>query len=296
MNKVKFLMVALVMILLISCSGDANQEREEIREPVKKSIEPPLATTTKIICDKFELVTKITGTNLDLSVDTDLPDYAEVMVGVSRSYWEKGNNAEYSIDYFSEGSNIGKWKTEHSIALSNENWKAALKAKQEEMSRLGLGFDVASISKEITVSMVVPINQSNPNFGVKNINLVGKAVRTQGIRVVEGEIKINFPLNKLPKEDSLRSSLNPLDLTMGESYIVSKQTALMPHHSPVDPAAAIQQMKQIPMNGRMKILEFYKKSNTPWYKVIAFDQNLQKIGTGWVNSTALLGQQLQIFK
>jgi hypothetical protein len=39
-----------------------------------------------------------------------------------------------------------------------------------------------------------------------------------------------------------------------------------------------------------------KKRNTPWYEVIAFNQEKQQIGTGWIDSTALLGQKLKAYE
>lgn len=43
----------------------------------------------QVICNKFKLVTKVTDSTLDLSLDTDLPNNTVVMVSVSRSYLEK---------------------------------------------------------------------------------------------------------------------------------------------------------------------------------------------------------------
>lgn len=302
MKKYTYILVALAMTLLMGCSEEKTEDKEKARErakpqvKAKKPAETPIATDTQILCNKFELVTKVTGSTLNLSVDTDLPDNAVVMVGVSRSYLEKGNSATYSVDHFSEKSTIEKWKSEHNISIVSEDWKTALRAKQEKMSRLGLGFDVASISDKITVRMVVPINQPDPKFGDRNQNLTGKAVRAKGIRVVEDEIEIHYPLSVPPVGKSPFPSLNPLELEIGQAYIVSKQTPLMPSHSPADPIVAIQQMQQIPKRGGFKVLEVYKEKNKPWYKVTAFDQSTEGIGTGWINSTALLGQQLKAHK
>jgi len=174
MKKYTYVLVALAMTLLMGCSGEKTEDKEKAPDgakpqvEAKKPAETPIATETQILCDKFELITKVTGSTLDLSVDTDLPDNAVVMVGVSRSYLEKGNSVTYSVDYFSEKSTIGKWKSEHNISIASEDWKTALRAKQEEMSGFGLGFDVASISDKITVRMVVPINQTDSKFGDRN--------------------------------------------------------------------------------------------------------------------------------
>lgn len=250
----------------------------------------------QVVCNKFKLVTKVTGSTLDLSVDTDLPDNTVVMVSVSRSYLEKGNPTRYSVNYFSEKGAIGKWRSKHKISVDSEKWKSALRAKQEKMSRLGLGFDVASISDKITVRMVVPVNQPDPRFGKLNSKLTGKAVKATGLRVVEDKIEIDYPLDSPPVGKSPIPSLNPLELEVGQTYIVAKRTPLMPSHSPADPTAALKKMKQIPKGGAFKVLDTFNKKGNPWYRVIAFDQRKKQIGTGWINSTALLGQELKAYQ
>ena len=148
-----------------------------------------------IVCNEFKLVSKVTGSTLELFVVTDLPDDTVVMVSVSRSYWEKGSPDEYSVDYLSEKSTIGKWKLKQNISIAGKKWENALKAKQEAMSGIGFGFDVANISDKIEVRMVVPINQSNPIFGKQNSNLTGRAVSLTGMHVIiEDEIEMNYPL------------------------------------------------------------------------------------------------------
>lgn len=246
-----------------------------------------------IVCDEFNLVTNVTGTTLELSIDTDLPDNAIVMVGVHRTYVEAGNSETYFVDYFSEKATIGKWRSKRDISIDSDFWETALVAKQEKLSRLGMGFDVASISNKITVSMVVPVNQEDPKFGDQNENLSGKAVSTSGLRVVEDEIEILYPLNAPPVGKSSFPNLNPLELDIGQAYVVSRETPLMPSHSPADPLAALGQLKQIPEKGGFRVLEIFKKNNTPWYRVNAFDQSETEIGGGWISSTALLGQQLR---
>jgi len=299
MKKYTLVLLAFVMALFLSCTGDKAKEEGKAPKPAE----------AEVVCNKFNLVTNITNSTLDLSIDTDLPENTVVMVSVSRSYLEKGNPSTYSVDYFSEKSTIGKWKSKHIISIASEEWKTALRIKQEEMSRLGLGFDVASISDKITVSMVVPINQPDPRFGERNSKLTGKAVTMASkggktitgkvvgpMYVVEDKIEIDYPLNAPTVGKSPFPSLNPLELEIGQAYVVSKKTPLMLSHSPADPIEAIQQMKQIPKGGGFKVLEMVKKKTNPWYKVTAFDQGKNQIGTGWINGTALLGQELKAYK
>jgi len=147
--------------------------------------------------------------------------------------------------------------------------------------------------------MVVPINQSDPKFGDRNKNLTGKAVTIleEDLRVVRDEIEIDYPMNAPPVGKSPFPNLDPRGLDIGQSYVISKQTPLMPSHSPADPMAAIQQIKYIPEGGGFKVLEvYYKDKYHPWYKVTAFNQSIDEIGKGWINSTALLGQKLKVHK
>ncbi len=259
------------------------------------------SASAQVACNQFELIIMVTGSVLDLSVDTDLPDDTKVWVSVSRSYFEKGNPDEYSIDYFSGFSTVGKWRSKHSISIADKKWESALEKKQEEMSRLGIGFDVASISDKITVGMGTPINQSNPRFGERNLKLGGEKVKSHkainAYRTVEAEIEVYYPLDSSTVGRPSYPSLDPVKLDIGQEYIVSEQTSLMPSHNPADPLAALQHVKQIPEGGIFKVLEVAKNDEYyPWYKVIAFDQRKKQIGTGWINSLALVGQELKAFK
>jgi len=247
----------------------------------------------QVVCDKFTILTKLNGSSLELAVDTDLPGSTMVMVSVSRSYLEKGNSSTYSCDYLSKKSTIGEWKTKSFVSLDNGEWRKKLKNKQIEMSRLGLGFDVESIGNEVEVRMVVPIEQPNPKFGKDNLRLTGSRVRMRGIRVVEDEVKIHYPIDSSSISKSPIPSLDPQNLDIGQSYILSKKTPLMPSIDPTDPLNAIEQMKQIPAGGVIKVYEIQKKRETPWYRVTATDHTKNMVGSGWINSSALLGQQLE---
>jgi hypothetical protein len=261
---------------------------------IRKDVESEFKDESKapVVCDQFKLFTKMKDATLHLSVDTDLPDNTIIIVGISRSYLEKDNPATYSVEYFSEKSIVGKWKSIHKISVENDKWKSNLRKKQKEMAKIGLGFDVAFIDDKIKVRMAVPTNQPDPHFLGTNLQLVGKAVKTNGIYMIEDEIEINYPLDSPPLGKSPFPNLDPMKLGVGQTYIVSKQTPLMPSHSPIDPMKALQKMKQIPEKGSFKVVDIFHKRGNPWYKVTAFNQKRKQIGTGWINGIALLGQEL----
>lgn len=256
----------------------------------------PFSAHADVVCDKFELKTKLQDSVLELSVDTDLPDDTEVFVSVYRTYRQKGDPDEYSIDYFAEKSTIEKWKSKHKISIDNKKWKSDLKAHQKQMDKLGLGFDVGSINKKvIAATVIVPIRQSNPEFGKRNSKLTGKAVIIRSnIRNVHGEVEIEHPLDVSGLEKS-PPSLHALTLDVGHSYVISKRIPLMTTHSLKVSHAELMKTKQIYKGGVIKILDsVINAEGNRWYKVEALNRDNNVIGKGWVNSVSLMRQNLEI--
>ena len=147
-----------------------------------------------IVCNRFDVVAKACSDTLNLRVVTDLPDDTLVWVSASRRYVEQGNSSPQSLEYFFEKGTIGAWRSERTVPISNEKWKAALRAEQTEMSGIGLGFDVASVSEKASIRMFVPTGQSDPRFGDRNQNLTGTAVTARASRFVERTVEIDYPL------------------------------------------------------------------------------------------------------
>lgn len=231
--------------------------------------------------EQFKVDYSLSGNSLEVSILTDLPDNIQVSLSVSRSYWEKENPSEYSVAYISEQSTIGEWKNTRTIFLDNQKWKDDLVAKQNEMAASGLGFDVDKISDSIKIYAVVQFsNDPYPNFNEKSMG--------------KDEIIFHFPIDVKVETESEYGNFHSLETS--KIYSVSKTTPLMPELNPSNPIAAINKMKELAPESRIKILAVKSKSNTPWYEVQAFDKSDKSIGTGWINSTALIGQELRVIK
>ena len=95
--------------------------------------------------------------DLFVSVDTDLPDRTELHVSVDRSYYEVGNEPEYSRSYFDATSALSQWRNGRRIPRDDAAWKNDLIQFQAKMSRISadMAFAVASASDDIEVRVAV---------------------------------------------------------------------------------------------------------------------------------------------
>ncbi len=295
------LSILIFFVLFIACTGNQQEQTKKTEQKEEKSIDTVKqqanadkpAKQEKILCEKYEVIQTIEGEILKLSLDTDLPDYTDIMVSVSRSYKEKGDaESTYLIDYFQEKSTVKKWRTQQEIFISDKVFGNKLQEKMNLMSKLGMPFQTSTTSKQIEVSFVVPVNQSNPIFGKRNENLQSSLISPSGLRTIEKEKIINKPLGS--RISNIRATkVSASDLQKGGAYIISKETPLMPEFEPADPIAAIAKLKKLPPGSVITILSIRIKVNSPWYKVKAKSATGLSIGEGWINSIALIGQDIK---
>ena len=163
-----------------------------------------------IVSDQFELRWELDGEDLLLAIDTDLPDEGELSVSVRRSYYEVGNDAEYSRDYLSVFEPVSRWREPRRVPLDADAWRADLAAHQSRMAEIAaaelragvpaedtVAFKVASIADDVEIRAILHVNQDDPRFGGRgNPNLSGAATSPgpgAGL-IVEAEATFEFPL------------------------------------------------------------------------------------------------------
>ncbi len=69
--------------LSVSCGAPPTEENREDRGET---------SVPGVLCDRFELRWELDGTDLLLTIDTDLPDEGELSVSVGRAYFEVGSD------------------------------------------------------------------------------------------------------------------------------------------------------------------------------------------------------------
>jgi hypothetical protein len=239
---------------------------------------------TPVVCNQFDVVADLQGTMLDIHLDTDLPDFTEIMVSVSRSYQEKGDNrSKYPIDYYSAKSTVGEWRTGHVVSVTDQVFHNALQNQLDEMAALAVPFEVAKIQDTIDVSFTVPLYQANSLFGPDNVNLKGEMVATTGARVIRNRTSMRKPLGSKSRLAARKESW--LTLEVGRTYLLSSAIPLMPELEPRDPLTAISQIVNLPPETLIVVLGSRMRGSRPWYYV---DTDSDGVGNGWINGGVLI--------
>ena len=273
-----------LLVLVGGCGGEPEVEPTPEHSPGGQGI----------VCDRFELRWELDGTDLLLAIDTDLPDEGELSVSVGRTYYQVGSDDAYSRYYFSELELVSRWREPRRIELDADAWKADLTAHQNQMAGIGddLAFEIARIEDSINIRAVLHINQDDPRFGGRgNPNLSGEATSRMGNGdsvLVEAEASVEFPLDGPPP--SSRSIRVPYDgLVTGDSYRLSQETPLMPERHASGSLDFLEKMLSLPAGTIIRVKAVDRSGPQLWYHA-ALAEN--EYITGWINSTALIGQQI----
>ena len=104
MRTISDLSVWAFVSLSVGCAGQDLESRVEQPE------DPP--ATAGVVADLFELRWELLEGNqtLVLAIETDLPEDAEVLVSVDRTYYTLGDAEAYSQEYYSERGKVRHWQ------------------------------------------------------------------------------------------------------------------------------------------------------------------------------------------
>ena len=249
------------------------------------------AATAQVVCDQFEIVAELNGHNLTISLDTDLPEETRVVVGVSRSYYERGSGAEYFESYFAERSTVGKWRLPRKVSVRDNIWKNANRQQQRLMSRIGAPFSVREVSDDITVSFIVPVIGNGPRFGKRNKKLTGKMVTTAtGLPLVIAARKLRLPLGASSDAADTQTPAHADNLQIGKFYALEHRVPMAPRRDSIE-SDDIDHILQL---GKGNVIEILEKDEQRWlYRVKATDQSGRVVGSGWIKRTALLNREIR---
>lgn len=110
----------------------------------------------------------------------------------------------------------------------------------------------------------------------------------------------------MPKEDVARfqsslkvrriEAVSPDELTPQATYRVSRETVLMPHYQAERALAQQRPIRKFPASSLVTVLEKKDVNDRTWYRVTATGKFGHGRDEGWINSLALIGQELEPIK
>ncbi len=152
-------------------------------------------TADRILCDKFSIIAKINDRTLTYSLETDLPDSANVVVTISRSYSRKDVRNINSKDYYNSKKTVGQLRYINIVKIDDNQWCQTLAKQQKLMSRMSNPFAVDKVNDDVSISITFHVNQEDPIFEKQNQNVSGKMIDEKNpVRSIRVEKKIRLPL------------------------------------------------------------------------------------------------------
>jgi hypothetical protein len=97
-------------------------------------------------------------------------------------------------------------------------------------------------------------------------------------------------------DEELRFPNGPTNLKIGKIYLLEKNIPLAPEIHPANPAKAMSQIKTIYAGSKITITKSIVDDDIVWYGIKGFNTITNKVETGWIKSTALMGQKLKEVK
>ncbi len=252
------------------------------------------SVAAEVLAHRFKLDCNLEGAILELTIDTDLPDSAELIVSVYCVYFEVGSDEAYSESYFSEKGTVSNWRRTQAYIIDNQKWKSDLLTHQAKMARISseLAFEIDRIEDQLRVAVTVHANQSDPKFGGRgNPNLPGPAVTTDSDwNLVQTEVAIPMPLEEpFPEPEQKLVAFDGLE--KGKSYELLSEVPLMAA-SPDDATSSasqddkqiLEQTKYLETGTVIKVVDVLDWSGFNWYEISVADEDK----TGWINSVTLV--------
>ena len=116
-----FILLCIIFVIAMQVFPINKPSEKLLIESSKEQVQPEKKTISakgsnaQIVCNKFNISARVSGSIISLSINTDLPDNTVIMISAFRSYWINENSKEHRHDYFSKKSTAGQWKSKHKI-------------------------------------------------------------------------------------------------------------------------------------------------------------------------------------
>jgi hypothetical protein len=269
-----------------------------------KKIEVPIKETrvSNLKEYKIDLSATDAGENkVIINVKTNFPDGTNMSLSIYRIFYTKGDTTSYIGELGDEDFSVINGNFEMSLIINDTEW---YNKRQRLIKDLPNDFSpIAKISNKITIDVLYTPAVPQPANVLEVLGTRGEFVTGEGsehfgtgtlgrLTLFRVSKKLSFPMEGRVKKSP--EYTNYQSLKVNATYAISKETPLMPEFEPSDPLAAMNNVKYLQSGSRIRILSIKTKYNSPWYEVQAKSKTGEGIGKGWINSTALIGQDILV--
>lgn len=282
--------VAAILALILAGCGNSHQQATSEKENEQKSIEQmagsatpapqpavPAQTKPDVLLPTYNVVDRDT---YDAPIKTQVELHAVVWGTLTELGLKQLLQKLYDEANATRGFTFHGGKPTHVfiyLYTSLDHFKSGMGQWIAMLSKVGEDANIDTLVKTELISKI----DAKPE--VKH-GLSEAKRKEVFLAIVRADARANAEAEQTYPLEPTRS------LTAGQTFTLSKQTPMMPELEPVDPLAAIQRMKQLSAGTRITILRTELKHSTPWYEVGAFSSAGASLGSGWINSVALIGQ------
>ena len=285
-------------------------EVKKIETPIElKRNQEPIETMKEFQSEKLKEYTIAVSTTglgerkIKITINTNFPDGTNLNINIGREYNVKGETETYAGNLLDKDFSVVNGKYDTIIIINDTEW-------YNEHQRLARALPndihpVTKISDKITIDVLYTAAATQPENVIKILGTRGEFVTGEGsehfgtgtagrLTLLRVTKNFNFPREGNFKKQSEYGSYQSLKKDV--TYSISKETPLMPEFEPADPIAAMSNIKYLNAGSRIKILAIKSNNNFPWYEVMVMNKIGESIGKGWINSTALIGQEILVIK
>ena len=294
---------ALLAIVLSSACSSGDESEKKPQASSQAAVDPgadggasPESTGEQIRCDQFVIRAERVSDHLEVWIETDLPDTTEVYMTAYRSFFAKDSHESAgALVYYSnptDGSEtVGRWRNRVRIPIDDTNARTDIEKQMQYEAVKSRPSALDRVEPSIGLMAGLLASQKDPRF---EAGLTGRAVEEMapGVYTVNHRTEVDWAF---AGSWEIGPFGNPEDLKPGTTYVLERETMLMPYHelrgtgSADEIAGQIASAQALPAGTPFTVRQRLEKTkNNVWYEVNAIER------TGWINGVALTAQVLPV--
>ena len=296
------LFVSLAIGLSLACGNEDGGERvrdgshENLVTPDSRDRSSASAAGGGIVCDRFDLRAERVGDHLEVWLESDLPDSAQIYLTVFRSFFPKNSDETAgALTYYSnptDGSEtVARWRNRVRIPIDDSNARVQIEEQMQFRAIMGQPSALDRVAPSVSLMAGLVLAQQDPRF---EAGVTGQAAEeiAPGIYTISDETSV---LWEFAESWEIGPFGNPENLERGTTYVLERETMLMAYHELRGSASVDEVVDQIsaaralPAGTSITVRQRLEKTKIDvWYEVEAANQ------TGWINGVALTAQVLPV--